>query len=116
MRNEDLYLVDISDACLAIGNFVAGVSLETFLETDLIQSAVMQKFIVIGEAASKISSEIRDDHPEIDWKTLVAFRNILVHVYFDTILDRVWEATRDVDALREHVDAIRRFRGSGRNK
>jgi uncharacterized protein with HEPN domain len=112
MRSEDLYLEDISAAYLAISNFVAGISEKSFLETDIIQSAVIQKFTVIGEAASKIGDETRKDHPEIDWKTLTAFRNILVHVYFETTLEKVWEATCDVDALREHVDAIIRFRRS----
>ncbi|MFZ1701834.1 MAG: HepT-like ribonuclease domain-containing protein [Pyrinomonadaceae bacterium] len=116
MRNEDLYLVDICDACLAISDFVAGISRELFLETDLVQSAVIHKFIVIGEAASKLNSTIREEHPEVDWKTLVAFRNILVHVYFDTVLDKVWEATLDVDALREHVSAIRRYRKAEENR
>ena len=110
MRSEHLYLQDISDACRAIGDFVAGISEETFLQTDLIQSAVIQKFTVIGEAASKISSSTRDEHVEIDWKTLVAFRNILVHVYFETTLERLWVATQDVEELREDVDAIIRFR------
>ncbi len=110
MRNESLYLNDISTACLAISDFVAGISKEAFLDTDMIHSAVIQKFTIIGEAASKISITTRDEHPEIDWKTLIAFRNILVHVYFDTTIEKVWEATKDVDALREHVDAILRFR------
>ena len=110
MRNENLYLQYISHACRSISDFVAGLSKETFLETDLIQSAVIQKFTVIGEAASKIGDEICDEHPEIDWRTLVSFRNLLVHVYFQTTLERVWEATLDVDSLREHIDAIIRFR------
>ena len=109
MRDGDLYLEDISTACLAISEFVAGISRTDFIETDMIQSAVIQKFTVIGEAASKIGATIRSEHPEVDWKTLVAFRSILVHVYFDTTLNNVWEATRDVDSLREHVDAILRF-------
>lgn len=110
MRNEDLYLPDISAACLAISDVVAGISKESFLDTDMIQSAVVQKFTVIGEAASKVGAEIRKEHPEIDWRTLIAFRNILVHVYFETTIEKVWEATRDVDALREQVEAILRFR------
>jgi len=110
MRNEDLYLQDISDACSSISDFVAGISRDTFLSTAIIHSAVIQKFIVIGEAASKIGDEMRTEHEEIDWRTLISFRNILVHVYFHVMLEKVWEATLEVDALREHVDAIIRFR------
>lgn len=115
MRNEDLWLKDLVDACSAIGDFVEGVSKEAFLDSDLIQSAVIRKFTQIGEAAAKINNETRIEHPEIDWQTLVAFRNILVHVYFNTTLELVWEATRDVEELRTHVEAVRRFRIESRS-
>lgn len=106
MRTDDLYLQDISVALSAIGDFVSGIEKETFLEVDLIRSAVIQKFTIIGEAASKISNTVQDDHPEIDWKTLKAFRNLLVHAYFQTTFVRVWNAAKDIDDLKQKIDAI----------
>jgi uncharacterized protein with HEPN domain len=37
------------------------------LESDLIGSAVVQKLAVIGEAAGRVSPELRSRHPQIPW-------------------------------------------------
>jgi len=41
MRREGLYLRDILEAADAIAEFVAGLSERTFLESDLVRSAVV---------------------------------------------------------------------------
>jgi uncharacterized protein with HEPN domain len=65
---------------------------------------VLQKLIVIGEAAARLSQEFRAQHPQIEWQDIIAFRNILVHAYFSIKLDIVWETvTQDVPALQQTV-------------
>ncbi|MBI4213132.1 MAG: DUF86 domain-containing protein, partial [Chloroflexi bacterium] len=55
---------------------------------------------VIGEAANKVSADTQGEHPEIAWGEIVAFRNRLVHGYFDIDMDKVWDAiTTDVPEL-----------------
>jgi uncharacterized protein with HEPN domain len=44
---------------------------------------------ILGEAASRISPELRNDHPEIPWRTLISTRNRLIHAYFEIDLDIV---------------------------
>ncbi len=111
MRTEELYLRDIVEACNAIEDFIAGLPKEVVLDTDLILSAVVRKFEIIGEACSKLSPELRADHPEIDWKAIIGFRNILAHQYFSSKLDIIWEAaSQRVEPLKEHVTAILKFK------
>ena len=55
MRTEALYLDDIIDAADGIARFIGDIDKETFLGDDLYQSAVLQKLIIIGEAASRLS-------------------------------------------------------------
>jgi len=54
MRLEELYLTDIIEAADAIQRFVRNVDQNTFLKDELLQSAVLQKLMIIGEAASRI--------------------------------------------------------------
>lgn len=111
MRTEELYLRDIMAACDSIETFVAGLPKDVFLETDLVVSAVVKKFEIIGEASARISPELREEHPEIDWGALIGFRNILIHQYFSSDLEIVWEAaTSRVKELKDHVQAILRLR------
>ena|SRR5437016_7197802 len=111
MRTEELYLRDIVEACDAIEMFIGGLPKDIVLGTDLILSAVVRKFEIIGEACSKLPSELRDEHPEIDWRAIIGFRNILAHQYFSSNLDIIWEAaSQRVGPLKEHVEAILRFK------
>lgn len=107
MRPEQLYLTDIDEAAHAIGEFVAGLDEATFYQDDKTQSAVLQKLIVIGEAAARLPQEFKDQHPSIEWRDIVAFRNILVHSYFSVKLEIVWETIEnDVPALRRQIAQI----------
>jgi uncharacterized protein with HEPN domain len=82
VRPEVLYLTDILEATEAIGRFVEGMQRDDFLGDELRQSAVLQKLIVIGEAAARLSPAFREQHPEVEWADIVGFRNIAVHAYF----------------------------------
>lgn len=107
MRPEVLYLTDMLEAADAIHRFLADVSREKFLDNEILQSAILQKLIVIGEASARLSSDFRADHAEVPWADVVGFRNIAVHEYFAVSWPIVWiTATQDVPLLREGVAAI----------
>lgn len=79
MRSEQLYLADIRDAIEAIERWTAHCDDERFLKDDLLQSAVLQKLAVIGEAAARLSEATRASTPEIPWKEIIGFRNVAIH-------------------------------------
>jgi uncharacterized protein with HEPN domain len=92
------------EAAEAIACFIADIDGADFLNDGLRQSAVIQKIEVIGEAAGKISPELRERHPEIAWAKMVGMRNILVHSYFSVKPGIVWQtATQAVPDLREKI-------------
>ncbi len=82
MRPERLYLTEIVAAADAIARFLHGVDREKFLQDDLLQSAILQKFIGIGEAAAHLSDDFRRQHPEIVSSSVIGLRNVAVHQYF----------------------------------
>jgi uncharacterized protein with HEPN domain len=107
MRSEKQYLIDIIEAADAIARFIAGINRDMFLKDELRQSAVIQKLEVIGEAAGKISRELRDKYPDVDWPKIVGMRNILIHSYFLVKLNIIWQtAAQAVPDLRSKVAQI----------
>jgi uncharacterized protein with HEPN domain len=71
------------------------------LDADLmLRFALVRAVEIIGEAASKVTSETRARFPTVPWPAIVATRNRLVHAYFDIDLDMLWEtATEEIPAL-----------------
>lgn len=64
MRDYSLYLRDIIDAMDAVEKFIEGIDLPAFQSNDLISSAVIRKFEIIGEAAKNIPDDISSDSME----------------------------------------------------
>ncbi len=74
---------------------------------DILRRAVLQRLTEIGEAASRLSRELRARHPDVEWTDVVAFRNIAVHAYFAVSWKIVWvTATRNVPELAQRATAI----------
>jgi len=110
MRPEILYLTDILQAVDAIERFSSGVNLEALLEDEMRQAAILQKLIIIGEAAARLSDEFHQRHDNIPWGDIVGFRNIAVHEYFSVDWQIVWTtATQDVPALRTKITELLSF-------
>lgn len=104
MRHESLYLTDIVEAADHIAGFIAGRDFTEFQQSEMLRSAVIQKLTVIGEAAARVSEELKTRSPEVPWPQIVAFRNILVHAYFGIDWAIVWRAARNrCPVLREQV-------------
>jgi uncharacterized protein with HEPN domain len=107
MRLEKLYLTDIIEAADAISRFCSDASLEALLVDEMRQAAILQKLIVIGEAAAHLPDEFHRRHREIPWVDIIGFRNIAVHEYFAVNWEIVWStATRDVPGLREQITKL----------
>jgi uncharacterized protein with HEPN domain len=104
MRRDELYLSDIAAAADSIAAFISGRGRDSFVNDDLLRSAVLHKLTVIGEAAARLSAEFRERHTEIEWPDIVGFRNIAVHAYFAVDWSIVWvTATQDAPQLRRQV-------------
>jgi uncharacterized protein with HEPN domain len=107
MRPEKLYLSDIVLASEAIHRFCDGVAEEDFYHDELRQSAVLQKLIIIGEAAARLPDSFLLLHSDIEWLDIIGFRNIAVHEYFSVNWPIVWTtAIQDVPDLQMKIQKI----------
>ena len=106
-RDFRLYLSDILDSGGAIQEFVKGLSFDEFCNDRKPYSAVIREFEIIGEAVGKLSDEVKQKHPDVEWQDIKDFRNLLTHEYFGIDLEIVWKTVKDdLPALIEAVRAI----------
>jgi len=95
-ENRDAaWLWDMLEAARWVTEFTKHLSCEDFLSDERTQAAVERKVEIIGEAARKVSDEIRAAHSEIQWKSVVGLRNILAHQYDDIIAGQMWLVTQE---------------------
>ena len=81
MRDPGERLRDIIDAIDRIQIYsVQGKS--AFEGDDRLQVWMVHHLQIIGEAASRLSRDYQDAHPQVPWAQIVAMRNVLVHDYF----------------------------------
>lgn len=109
--NDDrILLYDIKQAIGRILDYTQG-GRSDFVATPMIQDAVMRNLEIVGEAASKLSEETKTQMPEIPWRRVVDFRNVLIHSYWSVDPDIVWRVlSDDLPVLRESVEnAASRF-------
>ena len=104
MRHEESFLKDILTGCRKIEAIVAATDEATFLSDEVMSAAVLHHLTVIGEAISRLSQELRERHPEIPWRQIVAVRNRIVHAYFDLDWQILWiTANVDVPELQGQI-------------
>jgi uncharacterized protein with HEPN domain len=107
MRSDPDSLADILDAVEAIQKFVAGSSRDSFLVDDLVQSAVLAKLMIVGEAVTNLSDAIRDRHPDVPWAKIRGMRNLVIHTYHRIDWSVVWNAaTINAPELAREVKII----------
>ena len=82
-------------------------SRQSFLGDRTLVLAMTRLVEVIGEAASQVPNEFREQHARIPWRAMVGMRHILIHAYGDVDYGRVWEtAIEDLPALIADLEAI----------
>lgn len=60
-----------------------------FQEDLALQYSCVFSLMQIGEHVKRLSSELKDEHPEIDWKNAAGMRDFIAHNYANIDIPRV---------------------------
>ena len=94
-REYRLYLTGILEAQGRIREYTDRMTYEEFALSKITIDAVIRNLEVIGEAARKLPPEIKNRSPEIEWRKIVAMRNVLTHEYFGVNTQIVWDVVQN---------------------
>lgn len=99
-------LAHIKKAVSEIEIFTLNVSKNDFLNDNILSSAVLFQFSIIGEAIIHIETSLLDKY-EYPWYKVRTFRNLISHEYFNIKLDAVWDIiVNDLLQLKQIIEKI----------
>jgi uncharacterized protein with HEPN domain len=83
------------DASREAVSFAVDRSREDLRRDRMLALSIVKCIEIVGEAASRVSSETQMLAPQLPWQDMVGMRNRLIHAYFDIDLDRIWDTVLD---------------------
>ena len=107
-EKDEANLLGILEAIESIINFSAEhEDVERFYKDKKTFDAVLMNFIVLGEAVSRLSDELKENYSQTAWTKAKAFRNIIAHDYFGINPEIVWQIIQDeIPLLKKNILAI----------
>jgi uncharacterized protein with HEPN domain len=105
-KEPRVYLAHILECAQRIERYISAGE-GAFLKDTKTQDTVIRNFEIIGEAAKRVPEDYRVQHPEIPWRLMAGFRDVLIHAYEGVDLRRVWVvATRDLPGVKSAIAAM----------
>jgi uncharacterized protein with HEPN domain len=108
MRPEDAIRIrHMIEAAETAERFIEGHRRDDIDSDEMLRFALVRAVEIIGEAASKVSSETRAVSPSVPWAAIVSMRNRLIHAYFDIDHDILWKTViEEIPALLSSLRTI----------
>ncbi len=106
-RSDQVYLQDILEAIEIILTYTENKTEFDFVNDQMLQDAVIRRFEIIGEASTKVSKDIKDKNPGIQWRLMQGMRNKLIHEYFGVSPITIHSTIKiDLPILKEQLDNL----------
>ncbi len=75
--------------------FARGRTREDLNRDRMLVLSLVKEIEIVGEAASQLSQEAREQLPGVPWVDIIGMRNRLVHAYFDINLNILWKTVQN---------------------
>jgi len=67
----------------------------------------MRNLQTLAESTQRLSDDLRQRYPNIEWRNIAAFRNVAVHEYLGIDLKQTWDIVMDdLPVLKRQIEAV----------
>ncbi|MBI5228311.1 DUF86 domain-containing protein [Candidatus Micrarchaeota archaeon] len=102
-----VYLEDMIECIGKIQGYTENLSESAFYKNPMAVDAVIRNLEIIGEAAKKISQEIKTKYPQVEWRKIAGLRDILIHEYSGINKEIIWDIVKNkIPKLKVSIEKI----------
>jgi len=106
MRDDGVYLRHIRECVRRIKENTAE-GRDRFMASHTLQDAVLRNLQTLAESTRRLSEVAKATRPDIEWRRIAAFRNVIVHNYLGMDVEQIWTIIeRDVPLLEAAVTTM----------
>ena len=92
---------------MKIISYTKDMSFDDFMQDEKTVDAVVRNFEIIGEASNRVPDNFKTEHPEIEWRRIIGFRNRIIHEYFGIDYENLWKIKNEnIPTLSEFMGQI----------
>lgn len=107
-REWRFYITDMIGFAENVISYTDGFDLDRFVSSGITYDATLRNLELIGEAATHIPDEVREEYSQIHWRMVIATRNKLIHGYLGIDNDTLWSIIQtDLPALLSQLQEIK---------
>ncbi len=105
MDNRDKAILQkIAEETEIIHTLIAGFNVDTFIKDERTKRAVCMTLINIGEMAKLLTDKVKQENPDIPWRSIAGLRDVTAHGYQTLHMDDIWETvTTDIPSLQKQL-------------
>lgn len=105
-RDDRPYLEHIAEAIDSIEEWT-GYERSRFMDDKRTRDAVLRNLHTLTESAGRLADNLTSRYPEVAWKDIIGFRNVVVHDYLALNYEKVWEiVVHRLPTLKQQIARI----------
>lgn len=106
-RTPSIVVGDILQCIDHIQSYTRKLSFDDFSSNFMVVEACLYNIQIIGEAVNQLADDIKEANPQVPWILIKGMRNRLIHEYFGTDLNLVWNVIEnDLPGFSEELKII----------
>jgi uncharacterized protein with HEPN domain len=89
MKDPRVYADHILRSILQLEEYTAGYNRDNFSKEKMRYDAILRNLQTMAESTQRLPENLKGQYPQVPWKDISGFRNVLVHDYLGDLDDDV---------------------------
>lgn len=106
-RDPLVYAEDILESINLIFQYTKNQTEKSLKKSPELKDAILLRFEIIGEAATRLPEDFRKTHKDIPWRNMIDMRNKILHEYFGWNWHIIWMTiVEDLPKLKDDIEKL----------